>query len=309
MSKKVVEQPKDTVELVDITPDLAETWLRDYAYIGQRKPSQRHIDFLAYEMSSGRFKPSEFRIMHNCEKSYLTNGQHRLLAVKKSGVVIRGIIYHQQVNTAEEVADDYGDADSGRMRSVTDALAATGLQSQTTLPPTKFQYAAAASKIIIGGFAPRAYSSMMPEVRSRGIRKKAVAWWLPVAERVFPCIERGESEILRGIYRQAVLSVALVTMYYQPDKADEFWHGVSRNEGLRKGDARRTLAMFLMSNPARMHAQPKQSRYVAAAWNAFFEERQNAQLKVYDHSKPIEIAGTPYNGKSIITFTGENSNE
>src|SRR3712207_331649 len=69
------------VEIVEITPEIAEKWLHDYSYHGQRPIVKGQVDFLAFEMAAGRFETSEMRLVHVGDRIFLTNGQHRLRAV------------------------------------------------------------------------------------------------------------------------------------------------------------------------------------------------------------------------------------
>jgi hypothetical protein len=295
----------DWVEMVNITPKLAARWLKEYSYSGQRAVSGRHVEYLGQEMTAGRFRPSAFRLMHNCSRSYLTDGQHRLHAILLSGVSVRGIVYHRQTRRETEVAEDYGCADINKVRTIADALAATGLRESSELSRANFSHAASAVLPIIGGFTTASFTGSMPSSKSRGIRKAAVAWWLPTAETMFATIEGGERNITKGITRQAVLSIAFVTLHHQREWATEFWHGVAHDDGLRKGDPRRALALHLMTTPARSIAKTRQSRYAAFAWNCWVQNKALHSWRVSDPAQPIFLEGTPYDGSGIVTFDCE----
>lgn len=85
-----------TVEVVDITPDVARTWL-------ERRPAhQRRITFtwaakLAEQMKDGTFEPTgdTFRFDTN---GHLIDGQHRCLAIAESGVTLKGALVVKGVN-------------------------------------------------------------------------------------------------------------------------------------------------------------------------------------------------------------------
>ncbi len=304
---------REWVELVTITPSIAEQWLQEFSYSGQRRINKNHVDFLAQEMAAGRFSTSEFRMVHENGKAFITNGQHRLHAVIQSDVIITATVLHREagkeINGISEVALDYSTSDINKRRNISDALAATQIVHESGLAPTQFNRFAAALKPIIGGFAPGSYGSTTPIVRSFGIRLNAIDFWLETGRLFFVIAQGGERIIVNPISRQSILSVALVTLHYQHEKANEFWQHIIHNNGLKVGDPCRALERLLLTTPDRMKPTPEWSRLAAAGWNAFYEERDLKILKVHDAAAPIVLNGTPYDGKKVYTNTFEGDKE
>lgn len=79
----------EIVEILTITPDLADQWLR--ANTRNRRVRDEHVDDLADKMRCGEFKFNGDAIRWS-SNNVLLDGQHRLLAVKQSGVSIRQIV-------------------------------------------------------------------------------------------------------------------------------------------------------------------------------------------------------------------------
>jgi hypothetical protein len=105
---------------MDVTPDLAARWLKNN--FGNRPVSDDTVIAYARDMIAGQWVPTHQGIAFN-DKDELIDGQHRLLAVVKSGVSVRMMVTFnlpshiggKQVTTMDAV-------DRGRTRSVGDQL-------------------------------------------------------------------------------------------------------------------------------------------------------------------------------------------
>ncbi|MBD2316670.1 hypothetical protein [Phormidium tenue] len=80
-------------EVVTVTPSVAKTWL-DLMIGNQRRPSEKVVNRYAKAMKSGQWSLGS--AISFCSEGFLIDGQHRLLAVAKSGcnidfIVIRGL--------------------------------------------------------------------------------------------------------------------------------------------------------------------------------------------------------------------------
>jgi hypothetical protein len=113
-----------TVEILDVSPDLAETWL-------SKNPNNRNlrkavVDSYARDMAAGRWALNGETLKFS-DKGQLYDGQHRLSAVVVSGttvpmVVVRGLS-----------ADVMPTVDAGAKRSYSDALKLQGEDNTSTL--------------------------------------------------------------------------------------------------------------------------------------------------------------------------------
>jgi hypothetical protein len=294
---------REWVEIVQVTPDMAKQWLEEWHYEGNRRERPVHTEFLAAEIKAGRFRTSEMRVVHYNGKTFKTNGEHRCRAVVLADMPINVCLYHCEVTDREEVGLDYGVADTQMKRTVLDGVQATGIMDNSGLSATRANCFISALKPIVGGFSGTAYSGSTVLAKSLGIKLNAVRYWLDTAHELYNDLAGADNKITGRIERQAVLSVALVTRKFQPEKASEFWRAVAANDGLTKGDPRRELVKFLMNNPAKKRGYPWHSRVVAQAWNHHFHNRQCYLLRVNKVTDPILIEGTPYDGTRVIVNT------
>jgi hypothetical protein len=110
--------PEISIHRVYVTPEVAEAYLVHNT--GNRPISWRHVDDLARAMLAGRFHATHIGVAFGVDGT-LKDGQHRLLAIVKSGVpqwllVARGI-------TDEATRDG---VDRGRVRTDSDAIQIAG---------------------------------------------------------------------------------------------------------------------------------------------------------------------------------------
>ncbi|MFW6869214.1 hypothetical protein ACOACQ_17635 [Nocardioides sp. CPCC 206347] len=116
--------PSPAVEIVDVTPELAETWL-------SRNPNNRNIrravvDGYARDIEAGRWRLNGETIKFG-PRGQLLDGQHRLSAVAQTGVTIPMVV-------VRDLADDVmATVDTGAKRSYADALKLAGEENTSTL--------------------------------------------------------------------------------------------------------------------------------------------------------------------------------
>lgn len=78
-----------TTEIVSVTPQMAEAWLKNN--VANRKLRPTIVDTYASDMKSGRWVPSHQGIAFD-SKGELVDGQHRLSAIVKSGVIVKMVV-------------------------------------------------------------------------------------------------------------------------------------------------------------------------------------------------------------------------
>jgi hypothetical protein len=113
-----------SVELVKVTPLMAENFLK-YNPVN-RKVSQRNVSFLSKQMEKGLFLENGESIVFD-KNNILKDGQHRLMAIIKSGKsyhipIVRGV-----------VGDTMATYDTGKNRSAGDVLSISGFKSSSTV--------------------------------------------------------------------------------------------------------------------------------------------------------------------------------
>ena len=74
---------------MSVTPELAKTWLQSNT--NNRTPRQNHVDFLVNEIKTGAWKITHQGIAFSTDM-VLLDGQHRLMAIAKSGVTVQMLV-------------------------------------------------------------------------------------------------------------------------------------------------------------------------------------------------------------------------
>lgn len=115
-----------TVNLVKVTPEIASEYLR--FNLNNRKPNEKNVRFLANQMKSGLFLENGESIVFD-KFGVLKDGQHRLLAIIKSGnsyhiPIVRGV---DPISMSTY--------DTGRGRTASDVLSLNGYQYSTQIAP------------------------------------------------------------------------------------------------------------------------------------------------------------------------------
>lgn len=298
-----------SVKLVMVDPDKAREWLADN-YEKQRPLLKHYVDLYANEMKQGRFRPGTeitFAVNGN-GRSVLINGQHTLSAIISSSLPQRLNTTEYLVENEDDIARLYYRIDMHRARTFGDAVNVFGLPEKVGLKKRYVTKLATAAKVIHNGFIEGGKKKV--KILSDDMIDLVLDWQAE-GRRYFDLIA-GCSQLARdGLERAPTLSVALVTLrhaplYYGEDKVDDFWRGISQDDGLQKSDPRKTALRHMVSdglaggstvrNKARTVSAPFAMRYVANCWNAWVEDRTLADTRVSDASAPIKILGTPWKG-------------
>ena len=282
---------------VYMTPEVAAEWLRDCMFEGQRSLRRWHVQYLADAMRRGEFKPGAIELARvPGGKVGIIDGQHRLHAVVEAGTPQTFVVIEHEATDAEQAAALYARTDRGLGRSYADAASAYGLREETGLHPTHLKILMSAVGLIRTNFRPL---SVPQDVRAKSVdeRIRLAREWTPEAHRYFSALSGGQRRLIDRHARSAgVASVGLITFRYQEDRALPFWRRLFLNDALRPGDPRHTLLKFWGETNKRPTPE-ETARYVARAWNAYFENRDISHIKGITTTTPFILAGTPYRGE------------
>lgn len=258
----------------------------------QRNIRDLNVVRLGVEMEKGRFIQGTpiFMVVMPDGQQYIVNGNHTLEAIAYSGKPQWLTFIFLQVDTFEEAAAIYISFDLHKGRTWEDALKASG--RDLTQPMAK--QSAAAVKLIMSGFK---YAPENVEANSSRLSRFDVmdayngpAGLLQEAMKSAPPLNQ------RIVMRAAVLAVALETALYDAETAVRFWGGLAQDNGLTKGDARKTLLQWLLSHKAAKGIDAYlQTRACAIAWNKFTEGKSALDLRPNVIGK-ITINRTPWDG-------------
>ena len=258
-----------SIEVRYVSPEEAAEYLK-MNFIHQRPLRPHFVKSLADDMVAGRLiETAEIHILHLDDKTVMVNGQHTCNAIIKHGKAIRVTVRHSSVNSEEDIAFVYAYGhDNGLKRSPADALAAYDVAGQHGISTTSTNKIAPAMRHICAGFDyDKRGDTLHTPVEEI---KNEFSNWVD-AFRLFHHLPVPHSRTRKAAYKRSILSVALVTMRFAPEKATEFWTGVFDPTGLMVGVDPRVAANRLLEESITVPGKAKQidiaqlSRLVADA--------------------------------------------
>lgn len=254
------------VEIVQLTPELAHDYMaRNTA--NYRKINEGDVTAMAAAMRRGEFNsqyPSPDAISID-DQGVLTNGQHRCLAVIRSGVTIPVIV---SVGGPQAMADAM---DTGRKRTAQQILAHHGYNDSAML----------ASVVRAYGFAMNAYNVRLTNLQILAFVEKhdqQLYVSCHYGRKVETLMSRSLAGGLHFAFAQA-----------DAEKAGEFFDRLADGVGLYTGNPIHSLRNRLMR--VAPHGRPDPvylSAIMIKAWNAWVNRRTLAVLKWRGQQSPDE---------------------
>lgn len=290
-----------------VTPEAASRMLTANEYEFQRPIKSWFVRFLANEIKRGAFKQdTAIELCTVNGKDLLTDGRHRLSAIVEAGISQRMVVVKRVLRDDDAVALDYSRTDKGVRRITSDDYRAFQLGTELGLSDTDLNRYGSAIAMINSGFMVANQGKLHTSDRLKMMRD-----YNDACSNYLEVIAGTDKSLRSRLMRAATLSVALVTFRYSStaygDKIEKFWHGVAWDDGLRVGDARKVANRHLLETGMtggaagitshRVASPAYSSRFLAQCFNAYVENRQLKQTKIYDARKPIVILGSPFNGK------------
>jgi len=292
--------------LLVVTPEIAQ-WILDIAgYDKQRPIRSSNIIKYALDMEHNKFGTTTIEMGRYKDTLCLLNGQTRLNAVVRSGETVKFNMLVHPGTSESDFSDLYAEMDSGALRSYADTARTEPKFVGAGLTETQANKLMAAVKPIIVGFKNQSsdkYSSVY-RVRSRTYRRDVALSFVHEAV-LYHTATYGASKMLSVVLQRAgIVSVALLTIRYQPEKALKFWEDVAKADGLAAKSPQMRLLEELVAaakSHTRWSYESTFSRRVARCWNAYFLDKKTlVSLKAINPIDEIKIEGTPYNGKRFI---------
>lgn len=297
----------NSLRIEQVTPEKATEYLR-CNYIHNRPLRKNHVAYLANEMRCGRFMPTaEIHLMFRNGEPVLVNGQHTCGAIVEYGKPVSVTVRRTITRDPGEIALTYAFGhDTGLRRTFTDAMGAYNLAEATGLGRRQVDYLATALRHIKLGFTVEHSGNNRPLKQSPADLVDDIYAWAPEAKMLFSAIAYCDKSVSRLIQKRGSLSVAILTMHYQPDKALDFWKSVTQPDGLAWTDPRMTARRYLESSKSKASTHGvtpgRLSRQMAGCWNAFYRGESKSRVEVNDELSLLVLLGTPYNGKQPRDF-------
>ena len=253
------------MEIIEVTPRLAETWLENYN-INNRKLKSHVVDKYAYALSAGQWVVNGDAIRFDTNHK-LIDGQHRLEAVVKSGVSLP-----QQLIIRNLPVRAFDTIDDGAMRTASDVIQRLGVKNST-------KAAAIAKNIILfdRGYGPH------HQVQARLVSKTDIAEF---------CNENYDA--VQDAIRLAKIAadgcplvptawgtvIFQVSKLYVPELAEEFVDGAV-NGGGHPNDPRNSIRKWVIRTRADSSGQLSGVIQLAHLTKAFNHWVHGKQLVIY----------------------------
>lgn len=271
-------------------------WIaRELGYEHNRKVTPLHVAKLAEYMRRGQWLDKsalDFARLPD-GRLILVNGHHRMAAQAQTAVdVTWNVIIHDVRNENDVRALYYRFDTEVRKRSAANIVGGVGLAEDCGIRKETATALWNASQIIANDMRFRRYDQVEKIdvlVDERLTVCRNFASQAKVMERF---ISTAPAFIRPKLKTVSIFSIALVTLLHQPVGAEAFWSGLCEDNGLRKGDPRKTLLMDMQVRGTTGSLVAAHLMAAAKAWNAFYEDRPLKIIKITGH--PVEILGTPY---------------
>lgn len=250
-----------------------------------------HIDALARQMTDGVWLPKspiDFARMPDGTLT-LVNGHHRMLAQVKSARDIEWNVIIHDVESEEEIASLFWRFDTVmRVRSMHNVLDGVNAAENLDLSKSGTIALSRAAVFIDNGMRPTGgyYSKTYTPAEKLALMSD----WQIEARVYEDAISSAIKDARRKLYGAQIMAVALVTLRAHTESAIKFWSGIADDDGLRRGDPRKTLLDFMRDTHAAGSGLTATAAACARAWASWEAGRDLTMIRV--GRQPVRIVGT-----------------
>lgn len=270
-------------ETVEMSPGYARSLLNNN-YVNNRPIRERTVKIWKKLIKEDQFTVgSQIRLAEDGNETVLIDGQHRLMAISESGKT-------QTVNLitikVDDIGREYAITDSNNLRrSASDSLGA--IIPGTSLSATAVNKMIAGIKLVQNGLSPNRNKESW--IFNRVEMAEIARPWIPTMKKYMAFTEHPNPRAMYNVLmRAATVSFGLITVAQQPDKAMEFWDGVSHDEGLYSSDPRRMVRRHLLDGYANTDKEQRTNiGFLGTAWNRFFLDITGKKLRAMSDWKQL----------------------
>lgn len=297
-----------SINVESVSPDKAREFI-SYNYAHNRPVRPHWVKYLANEMREGRFlSTAEIHIAYRNGEPVLINGQHTCSAIMMYNKPVRVTVRKTSTTETGQIAMLYAYGhDNGMKRTFVDGLGAYNIGEELGIGPSRLSELNAALRHIRSGFGEDARSQRKGAQTPPSITEmvEVIPAWAPYFHMFWNQIEARTAggKIKALCSKRGSLSVVLVTLRFQPEKAREFWQGVVELDGMMVNDPR-NIARRVLENSKSMPYTAKKvssatlSRELARCWKGFMDGETMKQVpKGIKEGSTFVLVGTPYDGK------------
>lgn len=283
--------------LVTFNPAQANTVLRECRYERQRDETRAktHINALAEQMRRGLWLPkTQIDFARTPDgKLILANGHHRMHAQIAAAVnILWNIVIHDCRDDAEVAALYWKFDTTLRKRSSSNILEGIGFAEGIGVSRATARALWGAVPILNLGLKMYRYQTaetvgaLLPDDR-----QQIAAEYASEASIAESLLRLAPAVVRKRMLVASRFAIMIAILRHQPERGANFWRGFCEDDGLAKGDPRKTLLQDMQVRPNKAGLQAQHMMAIARAWNAYFEGRPTTVLKVTGSAVPV--AGTP----------------
>lgn len=282
--------------VVIVAPGVAERILAETNFPGQRKLKIARVEERKLWIEHNLWQPGfpiTFVVFPD-GTIWLVDGQHRLRAIFEIGRNIQVKINLIDVIDERHARAIYAGFDkSDSTRSDAEILEAANIMERLGVTRSTARSAFRAMTLLNNNMEPsRGVSVDSWNARSTESRMQSLGVWINEIQAYEKACNGAETWLKNKLYSAGCMAVALYTIRHQRIKAIEFWTSVANDDGLSKGDPRKTL-IDDFKNRTNTSGNIRQSvQQPSLAWNAWMKGETRKIIKCLSDA-PIQILGTP----------------
>jgi len=282
---------------VKFTPAQANMVLKWCRYERQRDETKArsHIATLAEEMRRGSWlEKSQLDFARTGQRLVMVNGHHRMHAQIESGQdILWNIAIHDCASETELRGLYYRFDTNLRKRSAANIMDGVGFAADVGLKKETATALWGAAQVIADGMRFRRYTQNAGHRAILTDERLAICHEYAAEAKFYEgCVKAAPGYMRRRFRTVSMFALAMVTLKNEADTARDFWRGLSEDDGLHKGDPRKTLLLDMQARSGMSGLAVAQLMAGARAWNAYRAGRDLKIIKVTGH--PVPIDGTPY---------------
>lgn len=262
-----------------------------YEFNRNEKQGRQHILALSRMMKAGQWRRGggiEFARAPD-GKLTLVDGHHRMLAQVEAGVDIEWTVIIHDLETADQVRDLFWTFDTTlRKRSMANVLSGVNAADGMGVSSKVARALAGAAVYIDNGM--RAPAGGATRIYTPAERLELASKWAAEARDYERAISNAPAANKSKLHSSQVVAVALITLRADPVQAKEFWAGLASDDGLRRGDPRKSLLDWLRSTHLSSAGMQTAAVACARAWAAWVSGKDINFIRI--GKTPVRIAGT-----------------
>lgn len=252
-----------------------------YEFNRNERQAKSHISALSRMMRSGVWRSGgaiEFARLPDGEV-VLLDGHHRMLAQVDAGVdVVWNVVIHE-VQDKAQVRDLFWTYDTIlRKRSLNNVL--NGVQAAENLGLGRLMATstARAAHFIANGM--RANSGPENKTFTPDETIRLCSKWAIEAQLYEQCIDAAPHKMKHKMRSSQICAAAIVTFNADSETAWSFWMGIALDDGLRRGDPRKTFIDWMRDTHLAGSGYTASCVAAARCWNAYVAGSELSVLRI-----------------------------